>query len=177
MMSSGSLPIEFHRRVPRQTLQVRPVVEDWVCQRSGDCCRQVETVGMTEQEQHAVMAYAQQHLPLRILNKIEFRYAAPGFVELTAGPCPFLEGKADCSVHPVRPYVCRRFGCLRPDVIAEPLVMAPLSSFVKYGTIGCSNLRERLLQSRVARRTYALLQRRGMQWALSHGWKQDDANG
>jgi Fe-S-cluster containining protein len=130
---------------------------------------------MSELEQRAVMQYAEKHFTIGKLNTIEFRYARQGFVELTAGPCPFLEGN-DCTIHEVRPYTCRRFGCLRPDVKAEPLVMAPISHFVKYGTIGCSNLRERLLQSRIARRTYDLLQRKGMRWALSHGWSQHDAD-
>lgn len=102
----------------------------------------------------------------------------PGFVALTAHPCPFHEftgvkGESTCTIHSIRPYQCRRFACLRPDVKAEPFQMAPLSPYLKYGNIGCSNLRDRLVNSRVARRTYELIQRKAQKWALKHGWKQD----
>jgi Fe-S-cluster containining protein len=173
-----TLPIEFHRSAPSTrppAVVVRPVVEDWVCQRSGDCCRAVDLVVMTFEEQQVVMRYAEQHLTIGQLNRVTFsHHRDPRFVELNAGPCPFLEGRNQCLVHPVRPYNCRRFGCLRPDVEAEPLVMAPLSRFLKFGSIGCSNLRERLVQSRIARRAYALLQRKGQRWALAHGWRSTD---
>lgn len=166
----------FHRSPPMPPmLAIRPVDPEWVCQRSGDCCRAVEAVTMTVQEQTAVMDYAYKTLTIGQLNQVNFSInPRPGFVDLHAGPCPFLSGQNVCLVHSVRPYNCRRFGCLRPDVQAEPLQMAPLSAFVKYGTIGCSNLRMRLVQSRVARRIYVLLQRKGQRWARTHGWKEPE---
>ena len=155
----------------------RPVVEDWACRRSGDCCRTVDYVVMTEQEKEAVVAYAEKELPIRRLVQMNWSPGpSSGFVALTAGPCPMLEyvgGLPTCSVHPVRPYNCRRFGCMRPVPKLEPLQMAPLSPVLKYGNIGCVNLRERLLQSRIARRLYAKMQRHAQRWALKHGWSAE----
>lgn len=127
---------------------------------------------MTTAEARLLQAWADRHWTMRQLGTLQWtpHPSDPKFVNLTAAPCPFLEGQNRCTVHDIRPYNCRRFGCLRPDPRSEPLVMAPLSPILHYGTVGCSNLRERLMQSRVARRIYALLQRKGMRWALKHGW-------
>lgn len=126
---------------------------------------------MTRQEAAAVMAYAQQHLTIGQLNRIEWDgHHEEGFVALKAKPCPFLEGTNTCMVHEARPYNCRRFGCLRPDPAREPLQMAEHSPVLQYGTVGCTNLRERLVQSRSARRQYERLQRKGQRWAVAHGW-------
>ena len=133
---------------------------------------------MTTQEREAVQLFADANLTFKQLDRISWGVGPrPGFWALRAGPCPFLEypaGLPTCIVHEARPYNCRRFGCLRPDVKAEPLQMAPLAPVLKYGNIGCVNLRERLLQSRVARRIYGLLQRKGQRWALKHGWSEKD---
>lgn len=168
--------LEFHRTRPAPTVEVRPVDPAWVCQRSGDCCRKVDVVTMTQAEAALLQQWADQHWTLKQLGTLKWdpHPDNPRFVQLQAGPCPFLAGKAECTVHDIRPYNCRRFGCLRPDPASEPLKMAPLSPVLLYGTIGCSNLRERLMQSRVARRIYALLQRKGMRWALQHGWTVHD---
>ena len=164
----------FHTSPPAPRIQVRPVDPNWACLRSGDCCRSVESVVMTQQEARVVMEIAQSRLTIGQLNRVHWSPTSHvGFVSLQAAPCPFLEGQNTCLVHDVRPFNCRRFGCLRPDPTAEPLVMAPASSWLQYGRVGCSNLRERLIQSRVARRLYARLQRKGQRWARAHGWTEE----
>jgi Fe-S-cluster containining protein len=88
-------------------------------------------------------------------------------VTLQGPPCPLLEGNT-CSVYPVRPYQCRRWGCFRPDPSAEPLI-------ADHGFLGAQNTRERYEQSRTVRRELQLMQRRAMRWALKHGWTGNEA--
>lgn len=166
-------PLVFHDGPPKIPVVARPVDPEWTCQMSGDCCRAVETVTMTPPEANLLVAWAEKHWTMRELGRLRFTPMRQGFVSMSAGPCPFLSGLNICTVHPIRPFHCRRFGCLRPDVKAEPLQMAPLSPFVMFGTIGCSNLRERLVQSRVARRIYGLLERKAQRWARDHGWTEE----
>jgi hypothetical protein len=89
--------------------------------------------------------------------------------------CPLFSsdhsGTPHCTVHAARPYNCRRFGCLRPDPGAEPF--EPEEWDPSRGKLGCVNLSERIAKSRVARRLYALIQRKAQRWALKHGWKND----
>lgn len=151
-----------------------PVDPNWKCCRSGDCCTLPEVVVMTEQEQQVLQEFADKNFTIKRLGTIHWTPAQSGFVHLQAAPCPMLDyinGVPTCSVHPIRPYTCRRFGCMRPDPKSEPLQLAPLSPYLHYGNIGCSNIRQRLLESRVARRMYDLMQRRARQWAIRHGWK------
>lgn len=166
--------LEFHRGAPAPPPvkpESRPVEPGWTCKRSGDCCRKVTEVAMTQQEAALLQEWADANLTIKELSAIRWQgHQNPQFVILEAGPCPFLRNGNECAVHPIRPFNCRRFGCLRPDPPSEPLQMAPLTPYVKYGEIGCSNLRDRLVHSRVARRIYELLQRKGQRWALKHGW-------
>lgn len=144
---------------------------NWHCQQSGDCCTLPDFVTMHEQEQAALLAYAEKHLPIRILTRLNFVTHSPGFVSLLAHPCPLYDRESrTCMVYEARPYNCRRFACMRPDIKAEPLRLAPISPVLRYGTIGCANTRERLLQSRVARRLFETIQRHAARWARSHGW-------
>ena len=110
----------------------------------------------------------------KLVSLVWFQSPEEGFVELVARPCPFHEfinGKSTCTVHDVRPYQCRRFACLRPDPKTEPFQMAPISPFLRYGMVGCANLRDRLVKSRVARRMYEKIQRKAQRWGRAHGWK------
>lgn len=80
------------------------------------------------------------------------------FVRLQAHPCPLLrmEGKtAICTVHAVRPFNCRRFGCFRDDCSA-PLDLEAVPVM--------------LMTNRSLRRQYARMQNRAQVWALDHGW-------
>lgn len=153
-----------------------PVDANWTCRRSGDCCTMPEGVIMTTQEQAALIEVAEKVLTIKRLVSLKFTPAQEmGFVLLEAGPCPLLDrdgkGRPVCSVYHARPFNCRRFACLRPDPKTEPLRLAPLSPVLRYGNVGCSNVRERLLQSRVARRLYEVIQRHSKRWGLSHGWR------
>lgn len=152
-----------------------PVEKGWRCKRSGDCCEQSTHVTMHEQERDAIYEYGEKHLTVGQLSKLEWRRSADsGFVDLKGSPCPLLDkssGKPVCTVHPVRPYNCRRFGCMRPDPSVEPLRMAPHSDVLQFGNIGCSNLRLRLVQSTKVVKEYDRLQAKGRNWATQHGWK------
>ena len=133
----------------------RPVDPHWQCQRSGDCCTKPLEVVMTKAEA-AVLVH---HAPAEI--KMEFRPIDDRFVSLKAGPCPLYAFKT-CLVYEHRPYNCRRFSCLRPDVKNEPF------------EIDGGNLMVRVLTSRVARRMAEKFQRKAMRWAVRHGWPQDN---
>ncbi len=102
-----------------------------------------------------------------------YQHPDPKFVYLRGQPCPLLrmDGQlAVCTVHHVRPYNCRRFGCFRPDPATEPYEAEPLD--LDRGRLGCANLSDRL-GNRAVRRAYAKMQRKAQRWALTHGWTQD----
>lgn len=165
--------LEFHHTAPSPlpVRRPRPVDPDWACQRSGDCCRAARVV-MTEPERELLQGWADQHWTLAQLQTLHFDQAEPGFVSLRAGPCPFLSATNICTVHAIRPYNCRRFACLRPDPSTEPLEGVPPSPILTYRAIGCANLRDRLVHSRVARRLYTRIQKKAQRWALAHGWRE-----
>lgn len=149
---------------------MRPIEAKWQCKRSGDCCQSVSQIVMTPQEAIRVRD-ARPDLVLQWYHHPDRR-----FVYLRGRPCPLLHMDGDvatCTVHPVRPYNCRRFGCYRPDPASEPYESEPLD--LEHGRLGCANLSDRLAQSRAVRRDYALRQRKASRWALQHGWTQDMA--
>ena len=150
----------------------RPIPLPWSCQRSGDCCSSVSQIVMTREEAEIVRAHTA--IPLTFYTHLDRR-----FVYLTGKPCPLLDyetdvrghrGPAVCTVHAVRPYNCRRFGCFRPDVRSEPY--EPETVDLPLLRLGCANLSDRLA-NRGVRRAYALMQRKAARWALTHGWSQD----
>ena len=146
----------------------RPVVLPWSCNRSGDCCRQVSQILFTKEEAELARG-ARPDLSLTFHEHLDKR-----FVYLEGKPCPLLAGRpgeAVCTVWNVRPYNCRRFGCFRPDVVAEPFELERVD--LPRLRLGCANLSDRLLASRGVRRAYALMQRKSQRWALAHGWTQD----
>ncbi len=93
---------------------------------------------------------------------VAFRKMQDGFVALKAQPCPFYADHR-CTVYEVRPYNCRRFGCMRPDVHAEPF------------DVEGSNLRDRVQTSRVAWRLAKKMQRQAQPWARKMGWTDVEA--
>lgn len=109
---------------------------------------------MTQEEAAAIVHAAPPTV------KMQFRPAGGNFVALKAAPCP-LYAFDTCLVYDVRPFNCRRFGCMRPDVISEP--------FEADG----SNMMVRVKTSRIARRLAATMQRKAQRWARSHGWKAE----
>jgi Fe-S-cluster containining protein len=119
---------------------------------------------MTDLERLAVERAVTRVLPKpAVWTRISGDYP-DGWWELQAAPCPLLVDN-QCSVYAVRPFVCRRFQCHR----------AAGEAFDPSGPLGCRNLSDRLDQSRVTRRAYALNQRKAARWALKMGWKGDEA--
>lgn len=129
----------------------RPVDPAWTCQRSGDCCTIPAEVVMTQQEAAALVHAAPKEI------KMSFRPVGDGFVALKAAPCPLYAFKT-CLVYEVRPFNCRRFACMRPDVKAEP--------FEADGR----NMTDRTKTSRVAWRLGKQIQRKAQRWARKMGW-------
>lgn len=104
---------------------------------------------------HQEAALLVHHAPPTI--KMQFRPVDEHFVAMKAGPCPLYAFKT-CLVYAQRPYNCRRFGCMRPDVKAEP--------FEASG----ANLMDRVKTSRIARRMAERMQRKAKLFADKHGW-------
>jgi Fe-S-cluster containining protein len=158
--------IPIHRKpIDIQPLEF-PVDPNWKCQQDGACCR-IPEIAMTRSEAQVLQLQASVLPDRPHLSFVEHPINAH-FVLMQAGPCPFLgvglDGRSSCRVYSHRPYNCRRFQCLRPDVKTEPFI-PDQSEF------GCANTSQRLKKSRVARRMFALLQRKAMKWARNHGWQ------
>ena len=82
-----------------------------------------------------------------------------GFTRLlTPEGCPLLtmDGSlATCSVHDVRPYNCRRWGCYRTD-LRQPPEMVSIPAHV--------------LKSAALTAEYIAVQTKSQRWARAHGW-------
>lgn len=112
--------------------------KSWTCHQSGDCCRTPPFIVMTDAEAKLMVARAD-----RATRDLVFRPdTREGYVQMLAGPCPFLHGEATCAVYDVRPYNCRRFACLR-------------------GFRGTDT---------EAHAVRVLIQRKAQVWADAHGW-------
>ncbi len=115
---------------------------------------------MSEPERRLILEYVTEATRATLV----FRPMTQGFVALQAAPCPLYDASAKaCSVYPVRPYNCRRFVCLRPDVTAEP--------FEADG----SNMIDRVTSSRIARRIAEKFQRKAQRWAR-HAWVTSESS-
>lgn len=128
-----------------------PVDPHWRCQKSGECCTLPQEVVMTKQEA-AVLVH---HAPPEI--KLQFRPVDDRFVAMKAQPCPLFVFNS-CQAYAHRPYNCRRFACMRPDVKAEP--------FEASG----ANMMDRVKTSRTARRLAEHIQHKAQRWARKYGW-------
>lgn len=135
----------------RSAPQARPVDPEWQCQHSGDCCTLPPEVVMTKQEAAAMVHAAPSTIAL------QFRDAGNNFVALKARPCPMFVFK-HCLVYDVRPYNCRRFGCMRPDPAAEPFELDGGNMIARVGV------------SRIARRIAVRMQTKAQRWARKMGW-------
>lgn len=136
---------------------MRDVRLPWSCHQTADCCQGPDLV-VTPQERDALVRVRPESATWTWRP-----HHTPPFLVLIASPCRFLSGTT-CTVYDVRPYNCRRFICLRPDPVAEPLETG--------GPLGCYNASERVLANRQARRFYQLHQRKAQRWADSHGWRR-----
>lgn len=106
---------------------------------------------MTKEEAAALVHAAPKEI------RMEFRPVDDKFVSMKAGPCPLFAFNT-CLVYESRPFNCRRFGCMRPDVKAEPF------------EVSGANMLDRTKTSRVALRMAQTIQRRAQRWAMKHGW-------
>lgn len=144
-----------------------PIVADWQCARTGDCCRQ-----------GGVRMHVDELAEIERVFSFEIAFAMPsyrtranggGFVTLSRvdgdAACPFLAGGGDCLVYEARPFKCRQFQCHR----------APGEAFDPSGPLGCRNLSDRLEQSAETRTAYAKNQKKAQKWALTHGWTGREA--
>ncbi len=77
--------------------------------------------------------------------------------------CPLLSDAGDCTVHAVRPYKCRVWGCFRPTT-DEPFAMA----------VRPDGAPMRLFISKPVARQAARMQRAAQPWALAHGWVPEE---
>jgi len=139
----------------------RLTVLPWTCHQSGDCCRAIDRLVMTVEEGEALRsAVSREKWATLVWAGVGVKTTGT-FISLQAAPCPLLDGNR-CTVYEVRPYNCRRWGCLRPnlDEQFEP----------DHGEFGCANVRDRVTQDRKARRFMARLQSKAQRWALNHGW-------
>lgn len=131
-------------------LPQRPIDSNWMCHKSGECCSLPEEVVMTEQEMRVLAREAPKEIPLHF-RPLE----QAGMVAMKAQPCPLYVFQR-CLVYEHRPYNCRRFACMRPDVQAEPW--------------DGQNMEARVKVSRLARRLAEKIQRKAQRWARSQGW-------
>lgn len=127
----------------------------WKCMMTGECCRRVHAVTVTEAELEAVQK-ARPDVSLEVTRR------ADGFLEFRAGPCPYLGPEGRCSVYEHRPLNCRRWMCGRMSK-DEPLT-------------DLSPVPVKVLLDRDLRRQYALNQRRAMaRWGHRMGWQDNGA--
>lgn len=132
-----------------------PVINDWQCQGSGDCCRVPKVVTMTYAERWELEAYAEL-----ASRRLQWRYnARPSMTDLVTGPCPFVTPENRCSVYDVRPFSCRRFGCLRADTKAEKFLDEDTAAILRRMPEALPVLQK--------------LQKDGQVWAKNHGWRED----
>lgn len=150
-------PLRVHRTPPQ-----RIVDPQWTCQQSGECCSIPAEVILTMEELKEIQRFMLEDEMLHGIQ-VNLRTVGENKVAIQAHPCPLFIFNS-CAVYPVRPYNCRRFGCMRPDPETEP--------FETGGPLDCKNLSERIEQSRPARRLYELIERRAQAWAWRHGWSK-----
>lgn len=147
-----SQPLTVHKAPPVD----RPIDPNWTCQHSGECCTLPAEVVMTREEWEML----KPSIPLGV--DVVFRDVNEKFIALKAQPCP-LHIFNRCTVYEVRPYNCRRFGCMRPDPKTEVFELG--------GPLGCKNLSERVEKSRDARRQAIRMQHKAQRWGRKHGWE------
>lgn len=129
--------------------------QEWACQSSGDCCRVPKVVVMTFAERHKLEAAAE-----KASSPLVWAYnERPSMTQLIAQPCPFVTPDNRCAVYKVRPFACRRFGCMRDDIGAEPFVDEDAAAIAKRKPETLPQLLR--------------MQSDAQQWAVLHGWEED----
>jgi len=119
----------------------------WQCQRDGACCTEPDEVVLTHVERAEIERAAPHSVALSFLPHADAR-----FVRLVAHPCPLYDhANRRCTVYDVRPYNCRRFGCVRDDYTAS---FDPSTRVL----------------GREQKRRLIVIQRHAQRWGRSHGW-------
>ncbi len=109
---------------------------------------------MTYAERRELEAHAE-----KAARRLQWRYnERSNMTDLVAAPCPFLDAENRCAVHDVRPYNCRRWGCLRSDVKAQKFVDEDTAAILRRMPGGLPTLQR--------------MQTDAQPWALAHGWKE-----
>jgi Fe-S-cluster containining protein len=147
-----TIPLTPVPLLPQAKNPHRPVDPQWTCQRSGECCTIPKELVMTKEEAQKLVFHAPPTITLAFRPIDDAR-----FVAMQTGPCPLYVFQT-CLVYEHRPYNCRRFACMRPDPTTE-----------RFEADG-SNLMDRTLVSRAARRLAQKIQRKAQRWASQHGW-------
>ena len=126
----------------------------WKCLQSGACCRLPATLVMKPAE-FAELLVARPDVT------VTARERSDGFIEMQAGPCPFLGGDDRCTVYAVRPMNCRRYMCGR-DSREEPVDLSPIPL--------------RVLQNPALKKQYRINQQNHMRrYGHHHGWSVKDS--
>lgn len=118
---------------------------DWRCRQSGDCCRAADAVVMTVGEFAAVRA-----VDARAVAVCQLGDGRVEVGKLDGRGCPYYEN--GCRVYPVRPGVCRAYGCFRKGT--EP-----------YTDDG---MRRRMAESKGVRRLAVRMWEEGERWTKEH---------
>lgn len=79
------------------------------CLRCGTCCRKCTPIVVTKREIKTVAKYLNTS-PAKLRRKHHITFTGRNnLYQMSGAPCPFLEGKNQCTIHPVRFRVCRDF--------------------------------------------------------------------
>jgi hypothetical protein len=130
----------------------------WRCLRSGECCRHITAVVMTDAEKVRVEHAAPFNVDL-------FWTALPdGKWSLQAKPCPLLTADGQCGIYADRPYNCRRWGCFRPTT-STSLAETPFKTLPEGNVVPIGFGTDKALTRQVLR-----LEAQAKPWGLAHGW-------
>lgn len=129
----------------------------WRCHQSGECCRSISAVVMTDAEKVRVSHAAPAP------EALTWTALPDGFWSLTAAPCPLLTEDGKCGIYADRPFNCRRWGCFRATTTI-PLAGTP------FITVGGRLLPQAVLTDKALGRQVARLEDQARPWALAHGW-------
>ncbi|NPA95558.1 MAG: YkgJ family cysteine cluster protein [Thermodesulfobacteria bacterium] len=87
------------------------------CKCCGHCCHGVATVSVSEEEQKRMAAYLELEL-----NEFRSKFLVQGkhstSMKIIDGHCIFYGPDGLCSVHPVKPFHCKRWP-LHPSILAD----------------------------------------------------------
>lgn len=89
------------------------------CDKCGECCRRCDPILVNMRDLTSISTFLGVDIDLVISNYT--KVLDDGTMSLKARPCPFLDGN-ECSIHPVRPLVCKLFPLQISDGDVVPAV-------------------------------------------------------